>query len=204
MSPAKTPNETRARILNAAFEEFYCNGFQAGSLNKIIKAADTTKGGLFHHFSSKFELGYAVVDELLSGYVEERWIAPLRETDDPVKTIKQILMEYRESAEKGECQSLQNGCPLNNIAQEMAGLDEGFRMRVEQIFRSWRAAISESIGRAQSSGRIRKDITPEHVGAFVVAALEGMVGTIKNSRSLELMDQLGKGMISYLDSLSPA
>ena len=29
------------------------------------------------------------------------------------------------------------GCPLNNLAQEMSPLDEGFRTRTQQVFELW-------------------------------------------------------------------
>jgi AcrR family transcriptional regulator len=61
----RNPEATRARILEAAFQEFYHHGFQGGSLNRIADAAGATKGALFHHFDGKNALGYAVVDEVL-------------------------------------------------------------------------------------------------------------------------------------------
>ena len=55
----------RSRILMAAFEQFYRNGFQGGSLSQIVEKAGTTKGALFHHFDGKNDLGYAVVEEVI-------------------------------------------------------------------------------------------------------------------------------------------
>jgi len=52
-STTRAPKETRRRILKAAFGEFYRNGFQGGSLNRIVEGAGTTKGALFHHFEGK-------------------------------------------------------------------------------------------------------------------------------------------------------
>src|SRR6266566_3876469 len=49
----RAPEDTRRRILKAAFGEFYRNGFQGGSLNRIVEGAGTTKGALFHHFEGK-------------------------------------------------------------------------------------------------------------------------------------------------------
>ncbi len=201
MSPVKAPEETRARILKVAFNEFYRNGFQAGSLNRIVEAATTTKGGLFHHFKGKKELGYAVVDEIHFGYVEERWIKPLGASDDPILTIQKIMANYKCEAESGDYHSIVDGCPLNNIAQEMAALDEGFRTRIERIFRAWRQALADALSHGQETGHVKKDLNTEHAAAFIVASLEGMVGAIKNSRSLELMDQLGKGFMQYLETL---
>jgi len=64
-SATRAPENTRRRILKAAFGEFYRNGFHGGSLNRIVEKADTTKGALFHHFEGKNDLGYAVVEAVL-------------------------------------------------------------------------------------------------------------------------------------------
>ena len=53
----RAPQLSRRKILEAAFAEFYANGFQGGSLNHIVEMAGTTKGALFHHFDGKQELG---------------------------------------------------------------------------------------------------------------------------------------------------
>src|SRR5439155_25334527 len=59
------PENTRGKILQAAFDEFYKNGFQGGSLNRIVDEAGTTKGALFHLFRGKKDLGYGVVREFI-------------------------------------------------------------------------------------------------------------------------------------------
>src|ERR1700682_6456939 len=59
----KAPEATRRKLLDAAFAEFFKHGFQGGSLNQIVDAAGATKGALFHHFTGKQDLGYAVVDK---------------------------------------------------------------------------------------------------------------------------------------------
>ena len=56
----RKPENTRRKILEAAFAEFYKNGFQGGSINHIVEEAGATKGALFHHFKGKNDLGYAV------------------------------------------------------------------------------------------------------------------------------------------------
>src|SRR5260370_28001281 len=61
----RTPENTRGKILEAAFNEFYKNGFQRGSLNRIVDEARTTKGALFHHFKGKKHLGAALLREMI-------------------------------------------------------------------------------------------------------------------------------------------
>src|SRR5215510_10493809 len=90
---AKAPKETRRKILRAAFEEFYKTGFQGGSLNRIVDQAGTTKGALFHHFSGKNELGYAVVEEVIEPRLKARWFDAMANSIDPIADLKRALRQ---------------------------------------------------------------------------------------------------------------
>ncbi len=46
----------KERILNAAFELFSSRGYDKVSLNEVVVRAGVSKGGLFHHFDSKYSL----------------------------------------------------------------------------------------------------------------------------------------------------
>lgn len=64
------PDDRRARILDAALNEFSARGFEAASTNAIAERAGVAKGLLFHHFGNKEELFVAVfksvVEQLVS------------------------------------------------------------------------------------------------------------------------------------------
>ena len=53
---------TRQRILQAGFDCFFENGFEATSLSAIAKAAGVTRGAIYWHFEDKKALFRAVVD----------------------------------------------------------------------------------------------------------------------------------------------
>src|SRR5262249_11830151 len=126
---ARSPELTRQNILQTAFNEFYKHGFQGGSLNRIVDEAGTTKGALFHHFQGKNDLGYAVVDEIIQPQIKARWFDPMAQSVDPIADLKKVMRQFaKEEAESG---TLVQGCPLNNLAQEMSPLDQGFRGRLE-------------------------------------------------------------------------
>src|ERR1700748_1892294 len=128
----KNPENTRRKILEAAFMEFYKNGFQGGSLNQIVEAAGITKGALFHHFAGKQDLGYAVVDEIIAPLLQERWLKPLIESTDPITGLQKAFRHFVQQ-DIGTAHYVQ-GCPLNTLAQEMSPLDEGFRQRIDRLY----------------------------------------------------------------------
>src|SRR6266852_6675741 len=197
----RSPENTRQRILDAAFDEFYKNGFQGGSLNRIVVEARTTKGGLFHHFKGKKDLGVAVVREVIQPDFKQQWSDPLANSTDPITDLKRIFRQgaKREIAGGG----LVHGCPLNNLAQEMSPLDEKFRQSLDKIYVSWRETVAAAFARGIKAGKVRRDVSPRRVAAFIVAAQAGMAGTAKNAQDEELLLQTSRALFDYLDSLKP-
>lgn len=192
-------DDTREKILHAAFMEFYRNGFQGGSVGGIVEAAEVTKGALFHYFASKQELGYAVLDELVGPLLEQRWLDPLTESEDPISDIQSAFRRFiGEDIESG---AWLNGCPLNNLAQEMSPLDEGFRTRIERMYETWRSVFSVALRRGIEQGVVRADVDPREAATFIVVAQMGIWGTGKYSHDEALMKQSGDALCWYLDTL---
>ena len=108
----RNPEQTRSRILMSAFEEFHLHGFQGARIEAVLKKTGLKKGALYHHFPSKLELGYAVVDEIIKGFVQEAWFEPIASAEDPVIGIKEMLDRLNTCATQ---QDIMLGCPLNNL-----------------------------------------------------------------------------------------
>jgi len=62
--------DTRCILINAAFQEIHRVGFNKASLKNMLDQTDLTKGALYHHFPNKKALGYAIVNEILRGYMK--------------------------------------------------------------------------------------------------------------------------------------
>jgi len=190
--------ETRAHILMAAFDEIYRRGFQAASLSNILKKTNITKGALYHHFKNKMELGYAVVDEVIYTTLRANWIEPLLETDDPIPVIQQIL---HQSGQQMTEEDVRLGCPLNNLAQEMSPIDEGFRNRIQNFFKFWQKAIADALKRGQQQGIVDSSINTENCALFILSSIEGVLGMTKNHQDKEVFYICGRELERYLNAL---
>jgi TetR/AcrR family transcriptional regulator, transcriptional repressor for nem operon len=195
----RSPDLTRQNLLTAAFNEIHRNGFRAASLDAILASAGVTKGALYHHFGSKQELGYAVVEEIIRPFVEENW-KPAAEAPDMIDAAIELCRRLtRERSEMG----LAYGCPFNNLINEMSPVDEGFRERLSAILRDWRAGVSLAIAEGQRRGTIRKDVDPAAASAFIISCIEGCVGMGKAQQSREFLEAGFRGLIDYLEHLRP-
>jgi TetR/AcrR family transcriptional regulator, transcriptional repressor for nem operon len=190
--------DTRAKILLAAYKEIHLKGFQAASLNNILAHTGVTKGALYHHFPNKTELGYAVIDEVIGRHIQQNFIAPLIGAENPVQTLIDLI---EASGQVFTMKDISLGCPLGNLAQEMAPIDEGFRVRLDRIYQSWMDALSDSLSIAQQKKLILDDIDTRQVAALVVAAMEGCLSAGKISQDINRLYCCGSGLIQYLKLL---
>lgn len=198
MATERNPETTRLKIINAAFQEIHKHGFQGMRVDQVLKNTDLKKGGLYHHFSSKQALGYAVLDERIQKRITELWIKPLKNFKNPLKGIH-VLFEELDNAWSDEFFNL--GCPLNNLAQEMSPIDEGYRERIEKFFRVWQAAISEALKNGQQQGIVDASINTDDCAMFILAAIEGILGMTKNYQNKEVYYSSSRELKRYLDTL---
>src|SRR5260221_7677227 len=176
----RTAEATRRRILEAAFAEFYKNGFQGGSLNRIVETAGATKGALFHHFASKQDLGYAVVDDIIGPLMMDRWLDPLTDSTDPIAEIQRAFRRLVQA--DIEAGVWLQGCPLNNLAQEMSPLDDGFQVRINRLYDTWRDHTAAALAQGMEAGTVKQDIVLGAVSSLIVAAQMGIWGSGKSSQ----------------------
>jgi len=170
---------TRAQLLRAGFEEVYRRGFQAASIDDILRRLAVTKGAFFHHFPTKQDFGYALVDEVIASMIRAQWVEPLAACADPLTTIADA---FEAGAEVLAAAPLNLGCPLNNLAQEMSPLDDGFRLRTQQVFEMWMQTYELALRRGQSNGVVSPSIDPRAVAFGLVAEIEGILSLAKNSQ----------------------
>lgn len=195
----RAPDETRRRILDAAFREFHRNGFQAASVQAILERAGVTRGALYHHFPDKTRLGYAVLEEIIHGPLLEAYIAGLRDEGmDAVDALQAVLRRRADDFESG---GIELGCPLNNLTQEMSPLDEGFRTRMAVTLDAWTDAFTDTIARGQRVGQVRMDVDARAIANLLVAAIEGSFGMAKTARSVELLRSNLTTLAGFLDTL---
>lgn len=198
MTTPRNPDVTRTRIVKAAFQEMYLRGFQGMRVDEVLERTGLKKGALYHHFPSKLALGYAVLDEVISDMILGLWVRPLEGRDDPVEAMAQLL-DTVSSRITSEQVSL--GCPLNNLAQEMSPVDEGFRNRVKRVFAAWEAGLTRCFETGQRTGLVRRDIDLAASATFIVGAIEGCSGIAKTNKSAADFRNCADQLKLYLEGL---
>lgn len=194
----RNPERTRGLLLQAAFRKVYESGFQGTDLDTILGAAGVTKGALYHHFDGKEALGYAIVDEVLTSITREKWLRPLQDAANPIDALVAVVQSTSLKAE-----DVRGGCPLNNLAQEMSPLDEGFRKRLARVFADWRGGIAAALLDGRKRGLVGRKVDPDEAATFLIATYEGYISLAKSSQDPRVLQSGKRQMTRYLDSLRP-
>lgn len=181
------------------FGEVFKKSFHGVSVDDIVEKTELTKGALYHQFPTKLELGYALVEEVIRPMILERWVVPLEKYENP---IEGILHQMRTLIGGSDRKILKFGCPLNNIVQEMAPIDKGFRDRLKKSLELWILETNKHLVRAKTGGFLKKDIDTMDVARFVVMSHEGFYGLIKGTDDPKLFSSLIKSLEIYFNSIS--
>lgn len=84
----------KEKIIHESLKLFSLKGFLSTSLNDILTATGTSKGGFYNHFQSKEDLFFHVMDEARKIWREKN-LAGLDEIEKPVEKIKKLLENFK-------------------------------------------------------------------------------------------------------------
>ena len=92
---------------------------------------------------------------------------------------------------------------MNNLAQEMSPLDEGFRKRMAKVFQAWQDGIAKALRRGQTRGTVRRDVDPSATASFLIAMYEGYISLAKNAQDAVVLEAGVRNIVRWLRSLRP-
>lgn len=162
------PAAMRGRILDAAFELFQAQGYNASSVHQIAAKAGVTGGAFHHHFPTKKTLGLAVISERVAPAVEQTWLEPVRAARSAQHGIVQV---FEELATELDARGSVRGCPVNNLTLELAFADPDYRAELRVIFDHWRDTIATKLGGTDAASRAMTVIAC-YSGAMAIAKVE--------------------------------
>jgi len=95
---------TRDAILGAAQRLMHVHGYHATSLDDVLRESGVGKGNFYYHFRSKEELGYAILDQIVAGFVE-RTLEPCFADPDgaPLGQIRCFLDRLEQAQRDRKC-----------------------------------------------------------------------------------------------------
>ena len=177
---------TREQILDAATRLMHVSGYRGTSLDDVLRASGVGKGNFYYYFKSKEELGYAILERIVRGFVERTLEPSFADPGrPPLDRIHRFLDCVLETQRQRNCVG---GCPMGNLASELSDVHEGFRRRLAEIFTRWRERLTEALREAQSEGSLALTCDAGRLAQFLVASLEGAILMTKVTKEIQVME----------------
>jgi TetR/AcrR family transcriptional regulator, cholesterol catabolism regulator len=86
----ETVVDSRQEILRTAARLFQQRGYDATSMNDVAAALKLSKGGLYHHFQSKDEILFEIMNHAME-ITQERVLGPVRGIADPEERLRALI-----------------------------------------------------------------------------------------------------------------
>ena len=129
---------TRDRIIEAADDLFYRQGFEHTSFANIADQVKISRGNFYHHFKTKDEILNAVIDLRLANSQEllDQWGIAGESPEDRIRSFIHILIMH-------QAEIVRFGCPLGTLSTELAKLNHASQAEANELFTLFRSWLRE-------------------------------------------------------------
>lgn len=165
--PQQRALETRDRIVRAAYRVFARRGYGQATLDDIALEAGTSKGALYHHFSSKEDIFRSLLDD----HTVE--LDAMLEAVGAASSFREII-EKSVAIWLAHCGSDPHFVPLSLELRVQATRDEWARTLVRRFYEDLRGLIAGTVGIAQRHGIVRSDLD----SGSAAVLLFGLIDTV--------------------------
>jgi AcrR family transcriptional regulator len=167
-SNQRHPDETRARILDAAQAAFAEQGYDRASVAEICRAAGVAKGGFYHHFESK----HALFLELLSQWLDEldERLAALERSADTVP--EQLVAMTGVVGHVLAAAGAQLSIYLEYLTQALR--DPALQAATAEPYLRYHRRIAALVQRGVQEGALRP-VQPEATASVILALVMGLL-----------------------------
>ena len=177
----------KQEIISIARIVIHAKGYQATSVSDILNAANIGKGQFYHYFSSKYDLGLAVVEELIQEWDGQLINGILKSEEEPKSKLNKMLdwaITFHDEME------IKRGCPIGNIAIEMSEHDETFRVKIQQFFDRWFLGVEEVLDGMIKQNQLDSDTDTKKSAHTIVSMIEGGILLMKNQQDIKLLENV--------------
>lgn len=170
---------TRQRILETAAKLMYKNGVNGTSVDDVLNASGTGKSQFYHYFTNKDALVKELIDYHLQALpaAQAALLDNLGSLQGIEAWLDRIVIDYKAG-------TYSQGCPIGNLASELAGQNEELRQNLQATFSHWETRLQDGLTQMRVKGQLRSGVSPIELATFCVAAIEGALLLAKTNQSV--------------------
>ena len=158
---------TRERIVEAADDLFYRQGFDHTSFSDIAEAVHISRGNFYHHFKTKDDILDAVIALRLENtkIMLDGWEAEGATPEQRIRSFIHMMVDNRDKI-------MAYGCPVGTLCTELAKLDHGAQNEAKELFtlfRDWLQQQFEQLGRYKDADALAMHLLARSQGVSTLA-----------------------------------
>ena len=145
------------------------HGYHDLGIQALLEATRTPKGSFYHHFKDKEDFALQVIDQYM-GHVHAGLDACL---GDGSRLPLERVRRFFETVQQNYRREGYLGCLLGGLGQELSGVSEVFRRKVEGCFSEIARRIAVCLDEARKRGDIPADSNTRRMASLLVDCWEG-------------------------------
>jgi TetR/AcrR family transcriptional repressor of nem operon len=187
----------KEKIIHEALRQFSTKGFMSTSINDILEAVGTSKGGLYNHFKNKEQLFFEALSQARRIW-RERNLAGVDQIPRPVDRLKQILVNYKDRylTDSG---NFPGGCIFVNLTVELSDQRPHLAQAVNEGFIRFKNMLKRLLEEEQTAGTLKTGVDIDKVVEMIFSGLLGACVMYTSDKSKENLDRTIGTLVEYVD-----
>ena len=186
---------TREKLLDITFEEVYIHGYNATSIDAILKKAKIPKGSMYHHFKSKKELVLAMVEERLFPKMDMFFKYEKQEGKSVMDSIRTTLVFVAKNKPL-----VIYGCPLYRLMVELSPVDEEFDALLSSKVNDMQKSAALLLQRGKDIDEFNDRLDTEAFAGFLLSSVWGILSLSPTLSSSKNFIKQSKYILKELES----
>ncbi len=143
---------TRDKLVQEGIAQVLEHGWAATGIDTVLRQCHVPKGSFYHYFDSKQSFGYEILDAYQAQRLQrlQFWLVqqPTGGLEELCAALEGLLAETIEDLEQAH---YQRGCLIGALGQEVASLQEGFRVRLLECLGQWEDLLAKALFNCSSN-----------------------------------------------------
>ena len=181
--------------LDKAMQVFWHKGYEATSMEDLLKAMDLNRGSLYDTFGDKRQLFLKVMDRYCTTFVGPK----LSLLDQPGPALPTLHRFINGMIDSGLADPQRRGCFISNTVMELSPHEKEIAGTLRQALKMAEDAFCKVLARAKEQGELKEEKDPRALARFLTTMMQGIVVMIKAGTSAEVVKQTAETGLSILD-----
>ena len=160
---------TKQRLLQTGLAMLLEHGYNDLGIQALLAATDTPKGSFYHHFKDKEDFALQVIDQ----YAQQAHSGLDACLGDSRRPPLERVRRFFELTQQSYRKQGYMGCLLGGLGQELSGVSEVFRRKIEACLSEIAARIAVCLEQARTRGDIQADSDTPRMASLLVDCWEG-------------------------------